>query len=54
MDAWDRSMLAMSASEHEMHEALRALQRLLEVRVVSPPVAEALRTAVRALQAEIR
>ena len=50
---WDRSMLGLTGSEFEIHEALRALERVLCAATLGEPEREALRTAVGILHGEL-
>lgn len=51
MDAWQRSPFAMSAEDLDVHEAVMAIQRVLDACDLSAPAREALERAVGALRA---
>jgi len=52
MSGWDRSMLAMSIKEQDLHDAVTALQRLLHQDAVRPTTRVVLDGALRALELE--
>lgn len=53
MDAWDRSMLAMSPKELEIQETVTSIERLVEAGHVRSTTRVILEGAVMALRAEI-
>jgi hypothetical protein len=53
MSTWDRSKFAMSGSEHEIHEAVVAMLRVLENAGISDSARQALERAVGALRGEL-
>ena len=52
MSGWDRSMLAMSAKEQDVQDAMTALQRLLRQGAVRPTTRVVLDGAMRSLELE--
>ena len=52
MDAWDRSMLAISGNEYEVQEALTVLRRLIESGAVRPTTRVILEGAIEALRGD--
>ena len=52
MDAWDRSMLAISGNEYEVQEALTVLRRLIENGAVRPTTRVILEGAIEALRGD--
>ena len=53
MGSWDRSMFVMSGDEHELHEAVVAMLRVLENEGISDFARQALERAVGALRGEL-
>jgi hypothetical protein len=53
MGVWERSMFAMSGNEHEMHEAVVAMLRVLDNAGISDTARQALERAVSALRGEL-
>ncbi len=53
MVEWDRSMFAISGSEHEIHDAVVAMLRVLDHVGVSDTTRQTLEHAVRALRGEL-
>ena len=53
MDAWDRSMLAISGNEFEVQEALTLLRRLIDNRAVRPTTRVILEGAIEALRGDL-
>ena len=53
MGTWDRSMFAISGNEHEIHEAVVAMLRVLEKASISDAARQALERAVGALRGEL-
>ncbi|GEM_PF-2927560 len=52
MDAWDRSMLAISGNEFEVQEALTVLRRLIDNGAVRPTTRVILEGAIEALRGD--
>ncbi|MDH3213677.1 MAG: hypothetical protein OEM05_14445 [Myxococcales bacterium] len=52
MDAWERSRFAISGAEHEVHEAIMALLRVLQHARVSESTRFAIQGALSALRSE--
>ena len=53
MGEWERSMLAMSGAEHELHETLQAMRRLLDAGHVRATTRVVLEGAVQVLENEL-
>ena len=54
MDVWERSAFAMSASDLDIHEAVMAVERVLEQCELAQSARSALEQAVAALQTRVR
>lgn len=52
MSDWERSLFALSAAEHEVHEAIMALMRVLQHTAVNESTRFAIQGALNALRAE--
>ena len=52
MSDWERSPFALSAAEHEVHEAIMALTRVLQHAAVSESTRFAIQGALNALRTE--
>ncbi len=52
MSDWERSLFVMSAAEHEVHEAIMALMRVLQHTAVNESTRFAIQGALNALRAE--